>query len=396
MDFFSVLVAGFAAFVTFVVASERWKYQKSLMHLFKAHTDVWDLKLSDADSLWTMLYLEGPIKSFDGIAGQTQRLNASTIKIIEEALRRIKAMQKHVSACKRTFGRGNFLRFGPYQQALKDIDLQSKSDEAFVDLQGEMFRKARQSASALAEAGEAWCNGDVYEDFPRSNVRDMIGLAGGYNIPDQWLDPYLLWDTKDEYDALEALRQTDPMTYLDNVRKWGQAGAQLRGIVTRIIRILDSVRDARVHDVDIGNTRVLPNDDPSVALKKAQEADQKLMQILASSDNYNALKAQGTLVISLYSDVRYLLKEIQQAMTMADAEIHRLEILSKDLQIYRSGDSPLKALDKGDRLVLQAKTELSELRHLDSMRTCILAGESYMTAMYDTIRDLISRGESYA
>jgi len=422
------LILSILGLLIFLIVRRR-SQQKAWIAAFQRSYDDWNQKVTNAHGRWVNHYLERDgVVGLDDVTGRTKELWERTTKLVDGILIRISAMQKHAEACMVTFRKGHYFRFDPYIKAEMDLGMAFDFDTGtineadlfggetetlkvvpskFAEETGQMFRDSIDGWKRLQKAAEERL-GDACEDLPHANIDWLFEQAEKNGIPERWFADHPLFgdDESDEafYATLDALRETDPLAYVETVAEHLKVEQEYISEMERLVAAVQSVKTHRLEaPFDTHGTKVSPDDDPAVTISAARQAEDKLAGLLAASIDVTVVERQASKVCDLYDKTKRQGAEIKSAVLGTKGAIasakrkgdsantnHQLAagVVAEAAKVHRRVKpaqddltTAIRYIGKGDYGVQQAQTALSEQRHLDARRLADAATGSYQAAI---------------
>lgn len=389
---------------------------------------IWDTKVTNAHARWVDHYLKrDDIMGLDGVTGQTKALWDATTQKVDEILVRIRAMQQHAENCEKIFKRGSFLRLQPYRDAIAAFDQPFEFDTGVIN-EADLFGGETvtltvdpttftgETASLFQESIDGWHrlqkaaserHGEACDDFPHGNMDELFKVAAEHGIPERWFESHPLFGDDDSdtafYKSLDDIRLTDPLAYVERIEAVIEAENALLDNVERIVAALGKVAKARVPSVsDTHGTVVQADDDPTVTLAVARQAEDRLTGMLATATDVADIEQQAARVVDLYRKAVTQGVEIASAVKGARGALDRakakgtavgnalgiatglVQSAAKVHQRIQPANDDLIAgqrfIKKGEYNVEQAEQALVNSMHLDARRLADTAHGAYVSA----------------
>lgn len=423
-----LLILTLVGVAVFLVVRRR-RAQKALIRAFQDEYTQWTRMVTNARNRWSDLYLKrDDIIGLDKVTGKTAALWASTTKAVDDILVRIEAMDRNLRACKALFDKGHYLNFRSFEQAIAALDAPFTFDTGTLN-EADLFggetvtlqvvpRKFADETKALFAASiDGWKrlqkaaserHGPVEEDFPHTNLDEMFAQAKIHNIPERWFSEHPLFgdDASDAhfYEGLAASRDSDPLAYVEKLEELRRAETNQMLKMRALIGIRERVNLVRLSSpFDTKGTVVSPDDDPTVTIAAARQAEAKLDGLIATATSTDEVQNQCDVVVDLYrkcakqgAELKSAIEGCRNALQMAEAKGKEAEAAAAGaltrvanarslFKRLEPAEGSLKAansyIEKGNRKLKDCLKAIEDTRHLAARRLADEASNAFTQAI---------------
>lgn len=196
-------------------------------------------------------------------------------------------------------------------------DFQAGLEQRYADAQ-QAWERVEAAIDATAR--------DPREDFPLTGLQTLRGQLVEARLPIAWLDQHPLTQPERTWSELDALKQRDPVGYLEQLEWHQEWHAKFEVRIAAIIEDVQAARTAQAQSdaiaVDYAQTVVRGADDPREAETLAQRAMAELDTTLTMAtgnaaeedDRFRAVDRLAAAVVAAYAEVQRRKERVLEVM----------------------------------------------------------------------------------
>jgi hypothetical protein len=289
------------------------------------------------------------IKRLKDKEGKTQEFYAEYSRLLNEIVYGIDALEKHVALQRAKAAEMKFWDASPMDGAIKALTEKFEFDTGQVteaDLFGEpqketktykpeefredmrqKFARAKELSAKMADAEIAAAK-SARVDLPRTELDAFIAQARASGIPVEWLKDHPLYENDARtWDALDAVREKDPVGYVDGVIEQEQKEKQVAVRFAGVVVIMKSVDEAQKRQavVRVNFDDIVFDDaegqDPRALETRMRRERAEFDAILARAFDLDAVEKEAQDVIRLFDEMTVRKQAIAGAIDEAQGKV---------------------------------------------------------------------------
>lgn len=411
----AVLILSLLAAAAYYV-HRRMEYVR-LQKQWKALVETWNERITNATTRYVDFYTDrDKCSRLEKATGKTRDLYASVTASVDEIFALVQAMGVNLGKYQLIAEKATLFNTKPLVQAIAELEstfkfdtgqlnqadlfgnqtkiLDVNPDQLMKDLQ-KKFEGTVEGWNMLKAASEVLYL-TVREVFSHAKLDTLFELVHQHKVPERWLRTHPLFgdDASDVkfWEELTALRNNDPVAFLERVKEEQEAEAVLESRMLELVHAMETSRGNRIEQSpDTDGVVCDPDDDPMITFQSARQEEDRLAGLLASGDHVSEIQEQATKIVALYKKCAHQTAVIASAKTGADEAFVRMHAArQKAMDIVpsaehavasassvhsnvSSAEAMLKAaadfLAEADRVLEKAMRQQSEKRFLNARIT---------------------------